>query len=367
MQGGGAVLCLKGEKDMKRWKNILGTILFLAIGSALFVMTSYILRPTVKSFFRERLTGFYAEDKESLDIVGIGSSALYRYLSVPVLWEEQKMTGYLWATGSQSVFAAPYLIEEVEKTQSPKLYVVEVRQFLRTEDKEINQNRLRLVTDNMKYSANRAAMVWNLVPGWKERFNTLFDVIRYHDNWENVSEESFAYIFNERENAMKGWINVARNHPIEKPKTQSVAGELPVSETAEEALLSLIEKCREKNVEVLFIATPWQIDEKSQKQNNYIKRLVEEQGYQFLDGNLCADEIGIDYDVDFYNERHTNAIGARKFTVFLGEYIREHYDFAIEHSEKTEESWDAAVSENQKRYEESAAVIREKIEKRREK
>ena len=47
---------------------------------------TYVLRPLDRDFFRTKLTGFYAEEDESLDIVGLGSSALYRYVNAPLLW-----------------------------------------------------------------------------------------------------------------------------------------------------------------------------------------------------------------------------------------------------------------------------------------
>lgn len=113
------------------------------------------------------------------------------------------------------------------------------------------------------------------------------------------------------------------------------------------------------------LLTPWQIDEETHKKDNYIKRIVEEHGYRFWDGNVCADEIGLDYEVDFYNKRHANAIGACKFTKFLGQYIREHYNLLEKHSPKVVESWERAASENRKRYKESVAIIMEKVEEQR--
>ena len=58
------------------------------------------------------------------------------------------------------------------------------------------------------------------------------------------------------------------------------------------------------------MATPWQVTEEEHQKDNYIKRIVEEAGFRFLDGNYYAEEMGLEYNVDFYNPKHTNAIGA---------------------------------------------------------
>ena len=74
-------------KIKKQIKYIFGTAVFLAIAAVLLTLTTYVMRPTDKDFFRARVAGFYAEDRDSLDVVGFGSSALYRYLNSPLLWD----------------------------------------------------------------------------------------------------------------------------------------------------------------------------------------------------------------------------------------------------------------------------------------
>ena len=81
-------------KIKKQIKYIFGTAVFLAIAAVLLTLTTYVMRPTDKDFFRARVAGFYAEDRDSLDVVGFGSSALYRYLNSPLLWKQQ---GIRWS------------------------------------------------------------------------------------------------------------------------------------------------------------------------------------------------------------------------------------------------------------------------------
>lgn len=337
-------------------------IFFLIIGLTLTVMTSYVLRPVSNDFFRNKFTGFYAEKDDTLDIVAFGSSALYRYLSSPLLYEYSGLTSYALSTAGQSILEIENLIDEVEKSQSPQLFVVESRKFLLREGKTLRDERVRMVTDNMYYSLNRLFLINKLIKGWRERLPYYFDIMLYHENWENLNPESFSYILNSRPHPLKGWENYGACMPLAKPDIADVTEETPLSEINEKALLDIMEKCREENLEVLFVVSPFKVNRNTQKKANYMKRIVEEHGFQFLDGNLCADDMGIDYSMDFYNKKHVNSIGAGKFTKYLGDYILEHYDIDIDHSPEVTAEWDQVAAENHALYEAACEKVRQTVQ-----
>lgn len=350
-------------KRGKQIKHIFGTVVFLAIAAVLLTLTTYVMRPTDKNLFRPRVAGFYAEEKDSLDIVGFGSSAMYRYMNSPLLWKQQGITSYGIATAAQPVYVIRSLIDEVQKTQSPQLYIIETRRFIDTDNEEIKENRLRPVTDNMKLSLTRFQMVTELTEGFEDRLSYYFDLIKYHGNWENLTKESWEYMLNEKEHPLKGWSVNSRHQIVSYLDVKDITGEIPITERSEKELRAILEKCKEENLQVLFVATPWQVDEEEQQKDNYIKRIVEEAGFQFLDCNYYAEEMGLDYNVDFYNPKHTNAIGAAKFTTYLGEYIKEHYDIKTDHSEEVAASWDKAAEREEEQYEAAAEKILKKAAK----
>lgn len=56
-----------------------------------------------------------------------------------------------------------------------------------------------------------------------------------------------------------------------------------------------------------------------------------------------AEKIGLNWKKDFYDKRHTNVIGADKYTDDVAAYIAEHYDLEGGHQgEAGYESWDEA-------------------------
>ena len=69
---------------------------------------------------RENVTGFYAEDNNTLDMVYIGGSAAYVYWQPLRAFNEYGFTSYDLATSTITPEAIKYYIVEAEKTQNPE-------------------------------------------------------------------------------------------------------------------------------------------------------------------------------------------------------------------------------------------------------
>lgn len=322
---------------MKVVKNLVIAIVFVGLLLALLVPISYAVRPMSET--RNRITGFYAEEEESLDIVAVGSSALYRYINNPVLWGEYGWTSYNYAFAGLNIYLTEYLIDEVERTQSPKLYILDARKFLMKNDDEINLQRAQSPIINMKYTPSRVQLINRVTDDPIDRLNYYFDLSFYHKSWKELDSESWRYADNEKIHYLKGWRVIDTVLPFKKPKVANVTEEKPLYEGAEEELYELMQKCKDENIEILFVSTPWNMTKKLQKKSNYMKRIVEEYGFHYLDMNLAYDEMELDFSNDFYNKKHTNAWGSEKVARYLGDYIKETYDFEVTHEKSVEDSW----------------------------
>ena len=116
----------------------------------------------------------------------------------------------------------------------------------------IKENRLRQIADNMKVSWNRFKMVTELTEGFEDRLSYGFDLIKYHGNWENLTEESWEYLFNAKEHPLKGWSVNSRHKIISYLDVKDITGEIPITEKSEKELREIIEKCKKENLQVLF-------------------------------------------------------------------------------------------------------------------
>ena len=344
---------------MKKLKKIVGTAVFLTIIAVSLLTASYILRPVTAKFRLGNMAGFYAQQEDTLDVVSIGSSALYRYLNVVQLWEEQGFTSYNVSTPGQPVAFIKYMMDEVDKTQDVQLYVVECRSFLKTPNN--SESMVRRITDAMPYSINRLKILNEMTVGKEDRLSYYLDLIKYHDEWKKINENSFKRLTNTLVSQTKGWEELGKVKPQTAPNIISEEETLPLLKEQEEALRDLIEKCKSEGKQVLFVATPYSISEEEQKKYNYLREIVEESGYLFLDCNRHLEEMGLDFGKDFYNSRHTNALGAEKVTRFIGEFISGHYSLNTDHDEAVVKDWDSAVEIYKEKHERAKAKIYIKV------
>lgn len=349
------------EKIKKNWKNIVGSLVFLTLAVVMLTGISYILRPTDRAMNRSVFTGFYAEEENSLDVVTLGSSAIYRFFNNPYLWEEFGITSYNMATSTQQVNVADNLMKEVLKTQKPKVFVVETRQFVKVrEEEDLEDVYYRRVTDNLNYSLDRIRLINEVETDWEKRFQLYFDIISYHGEWENVGFQRLGNFDNKSVQKLKGWESLVYVKEIKKPNIDSDIDPKPIEPELEEELIKLMDFAKENEIEILFVATPWRISKDRQAKNIYLGNVIRENGFEFLDCNQYMDEIGVDFSTDYYDPSHMNVWGSEKVTKFIGQYLKDNYDLDVEHTEETIRSWDEVVNEYKIQIEEKIEAQKQK-------
>ena len=123
--------------NMRNNKTILQAAIFVLLFLAILVPVSYMVR--TNGDVKDRFAGFYAEKKDSLDVVMIGSSPVFPYYAAPKLWGETGIAMYPLSTNVQRPAAMRYLAEEAERRKvrfilrAPKGCRIsgELRQFIK--------------------------------------------------------------------------------------------------------------------------------------------------------------------------------------------------------------------------------------------
>ncbi len=300
-------------------------ICFLLIGAVLFRMYCYMIRPLDSEHIRNRITGFYALEDQSVDMVGIGSSAIYRFINSAYVYDHYGYTYYSFCIPTMGCEFYKYAIEEVRKTQSPDLYVIEARRFLKLGEKNtLNEKRLMQLSGNMKYSQNRWQMISSVVNRLEDPSSYYLDVMSYHSDWPNFKPENFKYYNNSVKSEDAGWTNISRIKELKKHKIEDVTETAELSAAAEDILRDLCEYCKEEQLHVIFVDMPFEMTKKYKKKSNRFAEIIKEYGLSFYELNDETKEMGIDYKTDFYDKSHVNCVGARKTTGYFMEYLMEH-------------------------------------------
>ncbi|MCD7726107.1 MAG: SGNH/GDSL hydrolase family protein [Clostridiales bacterium] len=350
---------------MKNRIKIAGQIAaFLVIFLMLLIPVSYMVRTNGE--VKDRFSGFYAEKDHTLDIVMIGSSPVFPYYAAPKLWGETGIAMYPLASNMQRPAAMKYLVEEAEKSQSPELYIFEMRMYtIADEYLRSNMAYTRGVTDNMTYSLHRLRTVQALVP--EEEVESMLpyylDIIKYHTNWKMLAMPSeWGNMFYHKQSPYKGYTFRDEVGPQPMPDCVGEEGVLPIPEEQEEYLRELLDTLQGMNQDALFIVSPYGLSAEEQQMFHYMEEIVEAYGYSFLNMNDYYDEIGIVFEEDFADYgSHTNAVGAEKCTDFLECYLLEHYEFTDKRGDDAYASWDQSYEDWKVEMEAARETIRERI------
>ena len=346
-------------------KQLVQSIIFIVLFLYILMTVTYIIR--TNGDVKDRFTGFYAEKKDTVDVVLVGSSPVYPYFATPMMWGEYGIRAYPISSNLQRPVAAVGLLEEIRKTQSPSLYIFEMRMYTaRDMDLTNNMAYTRGVTDNMKYSWNRVKTINAMVDDVSERYTYYFDIFKYHSNWKTmVLPEQIACFRYEKADDQKGYVMTDEVGPCEAVDTSGITERLPMPEFQEECLKNLLVYLKENDLQALFILSPTVMEEEKQKMYNYIEDIVNASGYEFLNMNDYYSELGLDFAADFSDYGgHVNGVGAQKCTAFLSSYIAKNYGLEDKRGEMGFESWDAAYEQWKQELEEAKKTIAKHIEEK---
>lgn len=354
-----------GALPQKKRSEMLQGIVFIVLFLLLLCPVSYIVR--INGDVKDRFAGFYAEKKDSLDIVMIGSSPVFPYYAAPKLWGETGIAMYPLSTNVQRPAAMRYLVEEAEKRQSPQLYIFEMRMFTMEEQGLMdNMAYTRGVTDNLRYSPLRIRAIQGLVPKEDEegRLSYYFDIMKYHTNWKMLAVSSeWVNMFYCSNHPLKGYTFRDEVGPQPMPSCGGAEGIKPIPPEQEEYLKDLLLFLEKGNKQALFLVSPYGESLEEQQMFNYMKEITASYGYPFLNMNDHYEEIGIIFEEDFADYgSHTNAVGAEKCTAFLEAYLKADYSFQDHRGEVAYASWDKAYTLWQEKQEEAVKTVRERVE-----
>ncbi len=333
-------------------------VVFIIIAALLFVYLNRVFTIGNSDSNKQIFNGFYAEEEETIDVMYLGTSATNRYFIPPKAYDEAGIAAFDLATMGLPMFFVPDLIDEVEKTQSPQLYIIELRNVLKTKN-DITDAHIRRVTDSMPTSANKYEALDKALKYTEgatgERSNIdespldyLIPVVKYHSRLSagEITLEDFKPWT--VKNTTKGYVLsdlTLQQKPYEPPVYSDEYEEL--APEMEEALLAVLDRCDQLDAEVMFVLSPYAMRKNVQAKFNTAIEMVEARGYTVLDCNRkeVTDEMGIDWQHDLYNSKHVNFRGAEKYTDYLVKYLEENYDLPDRRGDEKWDSWAEAYEE----------------------
>lgn len=321
--------------------RIFKAVSFLVVFCILFSGVTYVLRHKGEA---EIPLPFYEEEKDSLDVVFIGSSHSMCSVFPMDLYNNWGIASYVYASSAQVTAQSYYQLQAALKRQTPKLIVLDVSGV--TYDSKIGSEEFTHVQiDNMRFSKVKYQAIFDLFQP-EDRLEYIFNIIRFHTRWKEIEKEDFLPITSLTKGAV---VSTTINEQVFE-NTVSPEEKSELYEVADTYLRKSIELCQEKGIEVLLYNAPSCASEQSILQYNKVADIADEYSLQYVNSLYLTEEIGLDPAVDFRDAAHCNAYGAKKVTKYLGAYLTEHYDLPDRREDSAYAAWDTQYEAYRKEY-----------------
>ena len=281
---------------------------------------------------RENLFYFYQLEKNSLDVINIGSSHVYCSINTIDMYRKSGITAYNLAAGAQPVWFSYYYLKEALKTQNPKLVILDVYTVRETED-EAFADKVQMNILTLKPSLDKLEAV--RISETNDKWNVFWGFPKIHARYREVTAEEYS------EDVCRNMMGYAYMPSAEAKDNaevldaENVSTILPISEKAEKYLRKCIELCQEKNIAIVLVNSPFaDVKREDEERYNYVAEIASEYGIDFIDGCRLYKQLGIDYRSDNAEDSHLSYSGSLKWTEYLRQYLTERYQLPDHRGER---------------------------------
>lgn len=307
-----------------RRKSILAFTSFIVIFALLLNLFSLILIPKDNKMSKT-IRGFYEEKKNSLDVLFLGDSSMYRSIIPAKLWKENGFTSYALGAPLVRTYALYYLLEEALKTQKPKVVVMEVNCAFN--DHKYSMGNKRKIIDHMKLSMNKINMIQDAAFQFSltDKISLLFPVFLYHNRYNEINAVDIAETFGSPMNDTKGFISSYKQKPYKGKTNYMRASSQAMFDANSKKYMDMIHDiCKKNHIKLMLLKVPG-AKEWNQSKKEAVELYAKERHLPYLDLNTNM-EKNIDWRRDTNDSGvHLNIFGAEKVTMELSQYFRRHY------------------------------------------
>ena len=283
---------------------------------------------------------FYDLEDNTVDVLVMGTSHAFANFNTGTLWDEYGIASYDFACSNQPMWNTYYYLKEALKTQTPKLVVLEAMSTTFNYDYQEESGIIKN-TFGLSWSKNRIDAI-SASSSSDEHTSYLLDYTHYHNRYKALAKEDF----NENQGITmledwKGYYIKSSTAPFDYLDVSDIVDRAPLYEKTEKYYRKTIELAQENGIPMLIVVSPYaSISYEEEMVFNSAGDIAAEYNVPFVNCNLLADEIGVDYKTEFADGHHLNHLGGQKFSKYIGKYIVENYDVPDHRGDDNYSSWD---------------------------
>ena len=339
---------IKNQKVRLYCKRIIAIACFLAIIAYVYASATYLFRgTTLNDFNDDRLSIVGIKEEEPVDMIYIGGSAAFCYWYPLQAWNDYGFTSYDLGSTSMQAENILYLVKHALKYQKPELFVIGVRPFADYSNTGYEAG-LRYTSDALDLGIDRLKLIRTYYDRrlMDDDISSVYiDIAKHHSRYELLSSpEAWGLMDNKGASLYKGANVISSYYYLDELPSSNTGNRRELEPMASDTLYELLDFCKEKDLNVLFVVSPYILGQEYYELYNTMDDIVTSYGFRFLNGNDYFEEMELDILQDFSDKGHVNVFGAEKYTDFLGRYIAENYDLPDNRAEGNA-NWDEASAE----------------------
>lgn len=295
-------------------------LLFWAVLIPAILRISYVLREKEGTNIQDN---FKQLERDSVDMVFIGSSHQFCTIDPDLLYEEYGINSFMLSTSAQTIPMSYYAAMEAIELQHPKVIVLEVL-YCTNDFRTVTPEMSHTFFDGMpKCEARKLAMEDLIEP--EERIYYYLNLGRYHTRWKDLGEEDFK---SNLTSPRGGYHTEETKYNWQIPVISKDEKE-PMSEEMQKYFDMLVKLCEENQVELILYVAPFNslYDEENTREDlfrrqrifNWLEDYAKEQELRYYNLFYEMDEINLDGMTDYKDSQHFNCYGQEKVTRYMVE------------------------------------------------
>ncbi|MBQ6019582.1 MAG: hypothetical protein IJL26_05305, partial [Clostridia bacterium] len=286
---------------------------------------------------------FYEQEKNSVDVLGLGTSHIYEGLSPGVLYREYGIAAYNLCAPAQAVWSSWHYFVEALKTQSPKAAVFDVYMLNTNVPYDTAANAIKS-TYGMKWSKNRLEALAAAF-GNEDLPSALIPFLQFHSRYAEMTESDDG--IRARNSAyygksFKGYTVCDDIQPISLPDVTKFTDTRKLAEKHEQYFRNIIETAISNKITLFVVSMPYALAKDTQTTVNSARKIAESyksKYVKFLDLAAAKEKIGLDPKTDFANNQHLNRAGSVKVTKYLGAALKKTVKLTDRRKDPAYETW----------------------------
>lgn len=308
-------------------KTIMRRIVSVVIVIALLAALQRLVVPKyVDDVVEGGFTSEYYHEKNPHEVLMVGDCELYENFSPITMWENYGITSYIRGSAQQLTWQSYYLLEDALKYEKPDVVVFNVLELKYNEPQREEYNRMTL--DGMKWSVSKVHAIQASMLEEEHFVDYLFPILRYHSRITELTSSDLKYYFKDKQRTTAGYYMRVDTDPYEEGIwDEEEPDDFTLGENAMDYLDKIRLLCEKNDIRLLLVKAPSMSPVWYDEWETQVQDYAQNYDLDYINFLQIADEIGIDYDTDTYDQGlHMNLSGAEKCAEYLGKYLTENYE-----------------------------------------